>query len=374
MITNYSLPKSITACIILLLAGSMLRAQTSLPDLQQSKVGSAGANYQFWHADRDQVQQLSLPVTFVFPVNERLRLDVATSPAFSGIETGGTANLGGPSDTRISGSYLLGDEKFLLTFGVNVPSGKSSLKPEEFSVANILALHALDFQTPILGQGVDMSGGLVMAQRLSDFVFGIGAGYLMRGGFKPVFNSDYEYNPGDELSFSLGVDRPLTRRSKLMFDGSYTLYSEDVANGTAVFKSGNRITFQALYYTSGEFMTYVFSVRNRMQSKNEMGSGTLIPERENSNSNELELNGIASFALSSKASLRGALEGKLYSDNAYKRSGATVGGIGGGLSKSLGSSLVFDADFRFYLGKLNVGTREVNLLGGKVFGGFKIYL
>ena len=374
MFTNHPLQEWISGCILVFLIGSTLQAQTNVPDLQQNKIGSAGASFQFWHADRDQVRQLSVPVTFVFPVNERLRLDVATSPAFSGIETGGTANLGGPSDTRISGSYLLAEEKFLLTFGVNVPSGKSALKPEEFSVAGILALHALDFQVPILGQGVDVSGGFVMAQRLSGFVLGIGAGYLMRGSFKPVFDSGYEYNPADEISFSLGVDRPLSRRSKLMFDASYTLYGDDAANGTSVFKSGDRITLQALYYTSGELMTYVLSVRNRMQGKNELGSGTLIPERENSNGNELELNGIASLGLSRKTSLRGALEGKLYSDNAYKRGGATVGGIGGGLSKSIGSSLVFDADFRFYLGKLNVGTREVNLLGAKVFGGFKIYL
>ncbi len=371
---NYFLRRCLSECVVIILIASTLEAQTALPDFQQNKVGSVGACFQLWNANQDKVQQLSLPVTFIFPVNERLRLDVATSPAFSGIETGGTADLGGPSDTRVRGSYLLGEEKFLFTFGVNVPSGKSSLKPEEFSVANILALHALDFQTPILGQGVDVSCGMVMAQRLSGFVLGVGAGYLMRGEFKPVFDSDYKYNPGDEISFSLGVDRPLSRRSKLMFDASYTLYGDDAANGTAVFKSGNRITLQALYYTSGEFMTYILSVRNRMQGKNELGSGTLIPERENSNGNELELNAIASMAVSRSSSLRGALEGKLFSDNAYQRGGATIGGLGAGLSKSLGSSLVFDTDFRFYLGKLNVGARKVNLLGVKVFGGFKIYL
>lgn len=366
--------KKLLSIGVLLLLCSVAGGQQKAPDLAQDIVGSAGSSFQFWKAEEDKAQQFALPMTFVYPVNEKLRLNIATSPAFSGIQSGANADLNGLSDTRLSGSYLLGEDKYLLTFGVNLPSGKHSLKPEEFTVANILAVHALDFQVPILGQGMDLSGGVVMAQRFSSFVMGVGVGYLMRGQFKPIVDSDYKYNPGDELSFSLGLDRPLNRRSKLMFDASYTLYGKDAANGIEVFKAGNRLMLQALYYTSGEFMSYVVLLRNRIQGKNELGSGTLIPERENSNGNELELSAIGSLALSRKTSVRAAVEGKLFSDNAYQRGGATVGGIGGGLTKSLFSSLLFDADFRFYLGTLNLGTKNVSLLGLKVSAGFKIYL
>lgn len=349
-------------------------AQEQTMELPTDIITSTGAGYQYWNGSQDQAQQLAIPFSTVVPFGENLRVSVSTTPAFSDIETAGSANLGGMSDTRLGASYMTSNQKLLFTFGANLPSGKNALKPDEFSVANILAIHALDFQVPTLGQGLDLSAGVITAHRVSAFVVGTGVGFLMRGAFDPFADVDYSYNPGDEVSVSLGLDKNITRYGKFMLDASYTFYTPDVADGNNVFKAGNRLTIQATAYLPGELLGFIFSVRNRIQAKNEIGIGTLTPERENSNGNELELNSLVMLTLSHKTTVRGAVEGKVFSDNAFGVGGATVAGFGGGLSQVLFSHLNFDISARYYIGNLNTIGGQVQLSGVKVFGGFSSYL
>jgi len=329
---------------------------------------------QYWKANNDEAHQFALPITFQYAPTDRLLLQMTSTPSFSGIKTGGTAQLGGLSDTRLNGSYELVEERVLLTFGLNLPSGKSALTAEEFSVASILAIHAMNFQVPILGQGFDASGGLVMVQRAAGFVIGSGIGYLMRGVYTPYVDVPFKYNPGDELTFSLGFDRPIGRDKGIMIDASYTLYGTDYANDVGVFKAGNRAIVQGLAYYQGELFGLIFKIRDRFQSPNKMGSGDLVLERKNSNGNEFELSTTGTLALNRKMRVHGVIESRIYSNNDYDIGGAIVSGLGGGFSRWLSESIKFNLDGRFYFGSMNVGTENVSLTGLVLSGGIKIVL
>jgi len=352
----------------------LLWSQTETGGFERYISGSTQFGYQYWKAKDDQIQQFSIPLTFVFPVNENLKMDITTSPAFSSLVTKETFNLNGFSDTRVRGSYLFNNEKVLVTFGANIPSGKSALTQEEFSVASVLASHALDFHAPILGQGPDFSTGIIMVQEYADFIFGAGVGYLLRGKYKPFEDYEYDYDPGNEFAFSGGVDYFIGRQNKLMFDVSYTIFGNDIANDIMVFKSGNRLSVQAVAYFEKEFTSYILSLRNRIQGKNHIGSDELVPERQNSNGNELELTGIGLLSLNPNTTVRGLLEGKIYSNNAYDIGGATIGGVGAGLSRNLNTWLNVDAELRFYFGSIKAGSENVGLTGFQFLAGFKIYL
>lgn len=233
---------------ILLSCISVLYAQPTLFERQQARLLAPAASIQYWSIEEDAVHQIAVPVSFIVPVNEKLQLNLATSPAFSGYSSDGSISLNGLSDTRLSGSCLFGEDKFMATFGVNLPSGKHALKSDEFLVANILALHALNFDVPILGQGLDVTAGVVMAERMGDWVLGLGVGYLMRGPFEYFENATAQYNPGDEVNVSVGIDKPLGRSNKLMMDANYTVYGTDTVSGADVFKAGNRVTLQTMLY------------------------------------------------------------------------------------------------------------------------------
>jgi len=363
-----------TTWFLCLIIATTLNAQIPTITLPTYIITSVDASYQLWNAGKDYAQQVAIPFTVLVPIGDNLRFDVSTAPAFSNIVTGGTAELGGMSDTRLSALYMTSNQKLLFTFGVNTPTGKSALDPEEFSVANVLAIHALDFQVPTLGQGLDFSVGVSSAHRLGGFVIGAGAGFLSRGAFDPFADLDYRYDPGDEEYLSLGLDRNITRHSKLMLDAVYTIYTPDMADGEKVYKAGNRFTLQTTAYFPGEFWSFLITARNRIQEKNEQGTGALIPERKNSNGDELDLNTVLMLALSRKTMISAAAEGKIYSDNDYGNSGAKVIGFGGGFKLSISSHLTFDLGGRYYLGRLNTASGNVKLIGLKVFGGFSLYL
>ncbi len=351
-----------------------LSAQTANFSLAQKITSDLNSGIQYWRAGTDQAYQIAVPITFVCPVSDRLRFDISNSPSFSGLKAAKDSQLNGLSDTRLRGSYVLGENAFMFTFGVNLPSGKNLLSTEELTVANVLSIHALNFQTPLLGQGLDASAGFVMARPMGGFVLGLGAGYLMRGQFKPFSDFDLKYNPGDEVSFSVGLDRPLNREDKIMLDLGYTIYSEDTSNETKVFKAGNKFSIQAMAYFPGEVWTFLVSMLNRYKGKNKVGSNNLTPERLNSNSNEFELTGMVILAMNRRTSFGGVLEGKFYSNNAYGFGGANVGGVGVSYGLKLSQTIQLDAGFRYYMGTYNASQKNVNLLGIKLLTGLKIFL
>ena len=361
-------------CIIIFLIDHSACPQQGISELALDKVGATGLSFQLWKADNDKVHQFAIPITFIYPVSEKLRLTMVTSPAASTYESYTTVKLNGFSDSRFSGTYLFGEDKFMATFGINIPSGKNTLNIDEFSVANVLALRALDFQVPILGQGLDISAGIVAAKRLGGFVVALGTGYLMRGPFEPIENAVAAYNPGDEITISLGIDRAVSRKNKLMFSANYTIYGEDTIEKTAVFKSGNKISLQGVAYFPGETMSFLFSAVNRIRRKNKVGSGDLIPERQNSNGNELEISATGYLKMNLQTTMRGVFEGKFYSNNAYNVAGASIGGFGAGLSTILTPSLSFDADLIIYAGTMNTGLEDINLTGLKIFLGVTVIL
>lgn len=354
--------------------GANLFAQVGAYRLAHKITSDLNSGIQYWRAGNDQAYQIAVPITFIYPVSDRLRLDISNSPSFSGIKAAQNSQLNGLSDTRLRGSYVLGEDAFMFTFGVNLPSGKNLLSGEELTVANVLSIHALNFQTPLLGQGLDASAGLVMARPLGGYVLGLGAGYLMRGQFKPFSDFDLKYNPGDEVSISFGVDRPLNRQDKLMLDMSYTIYTEDTSNDTKVYKAGNKFTVQAMAYFPGDVWTFIANMLNRYRGKNKIGTDNLTPERLNSNGNEFELTGMVILALNRRTSVGGVVEGKFYSNNAYGFGGANVGGLGFSYGLKLSHRIQLDAGFRYYMGVYNTTLKNVNLLGIKLLTGLKIYL
>jgi hypothetical protein len=348
-------------------------AQNSFFQMEKNRLVAPGASIQYWKVEDDAVQQLAIPLTLIVPVNEQLQLNLITSPAFSGYQSNGTINLNGLSDTRFSGSYLFGDDRFMATFGVSLPTGKHALKTDELLVANILALHALNFDVPILGQGLDATAGIVTAQRLGDRVLGLGVGYLMRGAFEPVENATVKYNAGDEVNVTAALDQPLGRKNKLMIDANYTVYGSDTVEGTEVFKAGNRITLQGMLHLPSDGLSWLITVRDRIRAKNKVGSGELIPERQNSNGNELEVSAMGFLPLNSYSTLHGRVEGRLYSNNAYDVGGATVAGIGGGYSRTLSPRFLLQSDLVFYFGALDFGT-DYSITGLRGNVGLKVVL
>ena len=271
---------------------------------------------------------------------------------------------------KMGGHMLTFNDKWLLTFGLNAPTGKNALKVEEFTVASVLTMEAFDFRVPSLGQGFDAQVGLSTATQAGNVVIGGGVSYLLKGGFKPYSEYDSSYNPGDEVTLTMGVGFGRTS-----VDILYTIYTDDVWEDEKVFRSGNKLTFQLMSNFKLGAMDVILFMRERIKGKNKTGTGLLFDtEPKNSNVNLFETQMVGYRPLSSGNQFKAIVDLRILSNNDYNYGGATLFGFGGGWLFGLSQRTVLDLDLRYYIGKIQTGAGRMDASGIKVFGGLQVTL
>ena len=366
--------KNVKWIVILLgICAAVAFGQSQTYRLQSDMLGSAGLSLEFWKAKKDNITEFAIPMTFIYPYSDKLRFYAITSPAFCTLNTSETYSLGGMSDLKWGGHYLAFDDQWLVNFGMNLPTGKSALADEEYPVASVLTLPALNFRVPSLGQGFDLLLGISTARQVGEFVVGGGVSYLMKGSFKPFKGYDEGYNPGDEITLMAGVDRTLRmfdRDVKITGDMLYTVYFTDTWGGEKVFHSGNKFTLQVLSSFRVSSLDMLLFIRESKKGKNRIGSGDIFEtERKNSNGNQFEIQTIGYYPYTQDLRLKGIFEIRLYAANDYDTGGATLLGLGGGGQLRLTPRMVFDGDVRFYFGSIKTGSDAAGTFGLKLFGG-----
>jgi len=361
---------------ILVLLATTAVAQQSAPRLLQANSGEVGASFEYWSSGDDKVSEWVLPLIVRYSASDYLNFTLINQPTMAKLSRpAGDFSLNGLTDTRLGASYLFAGETMLATAGVNLPTGKTELDAEGLAVAQVIPLHALGLRTTYFGGGLDLSAGLSAAFSMNDWVFGVGAGFVRTGTFKPVQNSD-DYNPGDEISLTAGLDRSFGEESKLLADFTYTLYTTDTFQGADYFKSAPRLLFEARYYFPWRNFDMAVMVRDRVKGKNETlqvdpatDIAKLREEAANSHGNELDIIAQGGYALSEKTSVEGLLQVKIYSANELEANGATIFGIGGGWRRQLTSILHLDLGAKFSFGSLKAQGESAGITGFELHGG-----
>ncbi len=366
--------------LIAYLGGMVLCFVSILPVFGQSqtshflrqKVSLVQGNLQIWHfkGAPGTFTQFALPVTVIYPVRQGLSLDMTTSPAANSFAGN---SLSGFSDTRFRASYLFWDSHGMLTLGLNTPTGKSTLTPEQWGLSTVTALNALNFAVPILGTGLNLNAGFVFAREVGPIVLGGGFSYLKKGAYRPFTSADLSYNPGDEVSLNFGAD--YGEESRWTSDVTVTYYAADKVNGRQAFRSGVRVLIDFRHYRPlhlwGKAPTQlVVYLRNRTKGKNAyaLGSG-LQSESLNSNGNQLEMGMKTSSHLGAKKQVTTQMGFLLYSNNAYHTGGARVFRIGAGVPLQMGSQLTFNNQILFSVGSLTIAQKSVSVTGFSLLAG-----
>jgi hypothetical protein len=330
---------------------------------------------QTWSTSDDRITEISIPVTFIIPVSKRLTLSAMTNSAMAKL-TSAENNLNGLTDSRISGTYLTPDNHFLFTAGVTAPTGKTRLEGDQASVASALAMYPLSFDVPSFGQGLSVNISGVCAYQVDNYILGGGLAFVYKDGFKPYVNSDTKYKPGTELSINVGGETNAKNRGPVKFtlDLTYTIYGADKFDGTEVFKSGGKFIgiIRSLFQVSKTDL--MFYALERTKGRNDRGIGSLITEDRNSNGNQLEFGGISYTPMSSKFGLKGVLDLKLYSKNAYEMNGALIAGFGAGFNYYISNSLTLDLLFKYSAGTLSNKGESNSVTGIEIGGGIKFTL
>ncbi|MFA6456901.1 MAG: hypothetical protein WCW40_08775 [Bacteroidota bacterium] len=319
--------------------------------------------------------QQSAPVAVSIPLANRLLLSVSNSGAISSFDTASSTNI---VDTRVSMSYVFPGEKFWLTGGVSVPTGKTELDASELHLTTLLGQTALGYKVPMFGQGITGNVSLVYAGTLTRrMVLGVGLSYFYKGPFKPLKGSAVEYDAGDEISLNVGYDYiTFGKSARFSIDVTSTYFFKDEVSGSGpVFESGPRTIATVIYNLKTESVNHAAMVRARYRLPNDfISSGKKYDA-------SLQLEGQYSLGTQLGAKVYATLigEGKYYTPDqipsgiTYIETGeAQIGAAGADVILLFWESVMPTLGARYALGSISIAgaTYDVNGLEANV--GLKI--
>jgi hypothetical protein len=185
--------------------------------------GSGLRQYNFVGLDSSRissVHQTSLPITLAWAPSQAWRVDLTTLYASATIKYRDaasasdqrTATLSGVSDVRVRATGTVINDLLVLTAGVNLPTGHTSLSNSEFGVLRIMAAPALGLGSTPVGAGASGTMGLVVARRLGEWAVALGGSYEYRGRYSPIAAlvagaPSTDFRPGGVVRTSVTGDR-----------------------------------------------------------------------------------------------------------------------------------------------------------------------
>ena len=312
-------------------------------------------NFQMWSIEGNyDISETSFPIMVYYPISRKFNLSLRGNQANI---AGDVNTLSGLTDTQLSCSYHLETAHLVFNVGLNLPSGKKELTVTEFQTSSQIAYSYFNFKVPGFGQGFNVSPGISWALPFTDnFVFGLGATYQYKGGFKPLKNMGDNYEPGDEILLTSGFDIKLAPTTTFAADFLYTIYAEDKIGGQSVFDSGDKIMVSCQLRSYQKFNELLLMGRFRSKGKNSYTIGGIFQEEAEKNTpNQLEVIGYYKIHINRKFFLSILGEGRKYFET---ESFPGLGIFGFGVSPEYSPSRNLKIPFRikYFVGDFTGGT------------------
>ena len=185
----------------------------------------------------EQASQFSVPFSVAAPLGRNWTIDLSGAYATGEVTLNGadsvlsvdSYSLSGLSDLKLRAVGHLVRDNVLLTLGVNLPTGETSLDDEELSALRVLVAPALRFQTFGLGLGFGATTGVVVARQLLGWAWALGLSYEFRSAYdapRALLGRASELNSGNAIHLSLGADGQL-RQHGMTFGLTADFFTED---------------------------------------------------------------------------------------------------------------------------------------------------
>ena len=192
------------------------------------------------------ISELAVPVFVSMPFGSSFTFDVGTSYTRARVTSAGTVSeINGLTDTQLRGNLTLGNDFVVLTGGVNLPTGRSSVTLDELAAAGRIGSDFLAFPISNMGTGLAATGGIAIARPLGDWNIGFGGAVRHSATYDPfnVPGQTLRFTPGDEYRARIGIDRGVSN-GRLSLGLTYSAFGNDDAGGS-VYNTGNRVIAQA---------------------------------------------------------------------------------------------------------------------------------
>jgi hypothetical protein len=226
------------------------------------------------------ISEMAIPLFAFVPLTQALTVDVGTAFASATVTgtSGGQATqskISGLTDTQIRATANLGSDLVLLTAGINVPTGRSTVTPAEQAAAGLIGNDFLVFPISSMGSGFGGTGGLAIAHPFGDW--NLGAGFSVRHSmpfdpYQDATGTKLHYTPGDETRARIGVDHPYgTGRASIGL--TYSKFTDDQL-ATSIYNTGDRLLAQGYVTSAMGRGDYVVSAWNLFRASGTQFDGS----------------------------------------------------------------------------------------------------
>lgn len=226
--------------------------------------------FQRWDIENydDAISEGTLPIEVVYPLRENVMLQINHSPALS---TFGDINMSGLSDTWVRSTFSFAGDNAMASFGIGLPTGKTSLSTNELFLLRWLSEQSFKFQLPIYGQGLTVSGGVMYAYPVNEsLTIGSGLNYVYRGKYKLADAMTEKMDPGDQIGINLGFDYAINAEMTTNLDAVYMYYLADDLGNNAKYKSGPSLILKVGFWYKIDFGTFWLNGLLHTKAKNEL--------------------------------------------------------------------------------------------------------
>ena len=236
-------------------------------------------------------------------------------------------SLSGLSDLQLIVKQKLPNQNLTFDGGLNIPTGKTKLKPDEFAVSQVISQELFGLRTSNFGTGLNGFLGVTWLQPVSDaVVIGAGVSYQLKSEYQPVSDNADKYKPSNEISVTGGLDIKLGETQTVSGDFTGIFYGSDKLNGKEIFKSGSRMIFNAMYRQFFSFDYLALYVLYRNVAHDEVKGDYVFIENKKFTPNEIYLGASYNQRFSGSFSLGYGIFAGIYEKTANYLSGYTMYG------------------------------------------------
>jgi len=222
------------------------------------RLGPQFVYYKLGSPSNTTISEFSVPLFVTVPMSDRFGIDVGTAYSLARVEqtAGGTkktSDINGLTDTQIRANYSVGTDFIVLTAGLNLPTGRSTVSPQEQLAAGLIGSDFLGFPISNMGTGFGGTAGVAVARPLGTWNLGFGASMRQSASYEPFELPDssvLRYQPGNEYRGRVGLDHPFGT-GRFTVGLTYSKFGNDDLAGS-VYNTGDRyLTQVALSNTVG---------------------------------------------------------------------------------------------------------------------------
>ncbi len=350
---------------ILLITGSSAMGQIIYG---QPASGNLRLIYSHWSLDmgstKTEISQLMVPVSGFIPVQENMELRFFTADASNTATYDGTDyTLSGLSDMRLQLNNSFADDRYLLSLGLNLPTGKKKLShADEQPVMTLLTQNYLSFPVRRLGEGFGLNVLAGAATTSGNSRLGGSIAYQINGSYV-AYEGDGDYKPGNMFSVGINAD---TRSEMAVLSGdmTFTTYSTDKLDSRKVFKQSDQFeihvggVYGATGYDLRGDVRYLIRGRNESYNPDET-----VGYRLKVYGNELAVSGSYSYHPQTAWYVSPLFELRFISANEFETTSklgkANNIGFGAEFGHTLGSGFDAGLGFKYYTGSADGGNIDL---------------